>query len=963
MEDDIDIYEDLPSFGEKLEENFVVNHSEHNTTPECAELKRQIANLTVKLEDFRKVNENLELNLVSLLKTAKAEIARKDKMIDSLRKELDDVTFRRGGHFKKNDRVCTSSFSNTVATVHRKTVQASSSAREDKHGSLEIHLSYNLTKHSNLSKSTSTPSTVFSERLRKRIADEQNLERREKQSSRFTEKSKVPTTEGYITESDKENGSLANTDSSTDQEKRDQGNSVANIPQKRANDETYRSGCLKRFKSEEKEHTSRSNNKEICENVVQLSDIESERRRTTHFDSEQTRCTLAQEEKRHSYLPFVESAGKTGQRDTGERTSKRNCKSVVSTIAPEEKHASHGYRPSIAEHRRIKRREDCRANETREDRRSRGRQPSCENYREEKYIRSKYKYAGCEEKSERRHDGRSSTGGTVKSTTVRKESRNSQNAAEQPTSEQNSTCNAQLLDHCDDYGCRVKDRPRSSDKTTRRDNRRDECNEYSSHRKSVRKKFPEHGRQSEASKSEKLVETNESVERIDRRKLTENGKAPVTKLLLDDSSEKLIDRKKDLECSKIDVDQVTNEPTSNTDDCSTSKEKSCENAGDKAKESTHCSTATDASAACLATVASLDEQSSELVENVENNETIENVENIEKFIRNYTSDNDPRKKNLDERDAASNDYVNEYKSIKNDVIEDETILEDQQRDAVRRDGTEREADAKLRAIESGVMFQQLLEDSDRTGQTETAETTTAVTESAKNVNDLAVDGNCAAQRSVSALESNYSNDFAANGRSASFGTGTISVSSDSSATDNIPPSIPFQFPEENHNDNGGDKDKVKSNDESCFTSVLKDSDADKVNGNSTYDIHYIDKDEDEDKDNDNIGVRRDDIENNCPNVTKKDQTNERENSENLSAKLNEQVENEKEKALDKSTTEKGLHESNKSAVNNGTNAKAASMNVHGKIVVFARRKKPVCLANNNANMTVLINNCHSPNTN
>ena len=37
-------------------------------------------------------------------------------------------------------------------------------------------------------------------------------------------------------------------------------------------------------------------------------------------------------------------------------------------------------------------------------------------------------------------------------------------------------------------------------------------------------------------------------------------------------------------------------------------------------------------------------------------------------------------------------------------------------------------------------------------------------------------------------------------------------------------------------------------------------------------------------------------------------------------------------------------------------------NVQAKIVVFARRKKPVCLANNNANMTVLIRNNHEANT-
>ena len=51
------------------------------------ELKKQIAELTEKLENSQKVNKSLEINLFSLLKTAKAEIARKDKMIDELRKK------------------------------------------------------------------------------------------------------------------------------------------------------------------------------------------------------------------------------------------------------------------------------------------------------------------------------------------------------------------------------------------------------------------------------------------------------------------------------------------------------------------------------------------------------------------------------------------------------------------------------------------------------------------------------------------------------------------------------------------------------------------------------------------------------------------------------------------------------------------------------------------------------------
>lgn len=62
-------------------------NNEENIVEERLELKKQITELKTRLENFQKINKNLEINLFSLLKTAKAEIARKDKMIDQLRKK------------------------------------------------------------------------------------------------------------------------------------------------------------------------------------------------------------------------------------------------------------------------------------------------------------------------------------------------------------------------------------------------------------------------------------------------------------------------------------------------------------------------------------------------------------------------------------------------------------------------------------------------------------------------------------------------------------------------------------------------------------------------------------------------------------------------------------------------------------------------------------------------------------
>jgi len=51
----------------------------------CEELKKKLELLTSELENLQKIKNNLENNLSSLLKTAKAEIVRKDKMIADLR--------------------------------------------------------------------------------------------------------------------------------------------------------------------------------------------------------------------------------------------------------------------------------------------------------------------------------------------------------------------------------------------------------------------------------------------------------------------------------------------------------------------------------------------------------------------------------------------------------------------------------------------------------------------------------------------------------------------------------------------------------------------------------------------------------------------------------------------------------------------------------------------------------------
>ncbi|KOC65892.1 hypothetical protein WH47_12691 [Habropoda laboriosa] len=214
MEDDIDIYEDLRSFETTHNENFISNNEE-KIVGEQVQLKKHIAELMVKLENSQKVNKNLEINLFSLLKTAKAEIARKDKMIDELKKNLDDVTFKRSIHSKPSNYIAhKSAFCETSINMHHKLPDVCLFPNETGLDVSLVESTYSRTNKEQQSKSTLMPvTTVFGERLLKRMVDEQNLEKKDKQLSKSNGSNNAVSEniEGYVIESDKENGSLGDT--------------------------------------------------------------------------------------------------------------------------------------------------------------------------------------------------------------------------------------------------------------------------------------------------------------------------------------------------------------------------------------------------------------------------------------------------------------------------------------------------------------------------------------------------------------------------------------------------------------------------------------------------------------------------------------------------------------------------------------------------------------------------------
>ncbi|KAG7197742.1 hypothetical protein KM043_001567 [Ampulex compressa] len=205
MENDIDIYEDLPSF-EAIETDGCGQRNEELAS-ECEELKKHVTELLLKLENFQKVNKNLEVNLSSLLKTAKAEIARKDKTIEELRKRLDDASFRKG-HFSRA----------TVVTA-RAPPQQSLVRHTPFSQDLEYIANFGTEEFSSGDrngrasrvKPDRAPTTVFSERLRRRIAEEDGIDAKEKGERKFDVKDDLGNLcQDRVAESDKENGARRN---------------------------------------------------------------------------------------------------------------------------------------------------------------------------------------------------------------------------------------------------------------------------------------------------------------------------------------------------------------------------------------------------------------------------------------------------------------------------------------------------------------------------------------------------------------------------------------------------------------------------------------------------------------------------------------------------------------------------------------------------------------------------------
>ncbi|XP_024890949.1 golgin IMH1, partial [Temnothorax curvispinosus] len=197
MEDDVDIYADLPS----LDLNPVKNDQDCN----CKELKKELDSLASKLENMQKIKTNLEKNLSSLLKTAKAEISRKDKMINDLRKQLDDVTFRRSNRSE-------ASGSSTHRLPHQHTAKyenvPSTHSQESETESHEIQFHHDEYKSRKPQTDVNRIPTLFGERLQKRLMESEEEEKKQKEMLKLgVEVKSADIPENNVVENDKEIGS------------------------------------------------------------------------------------------------------------------------------------------------------------------------------------------------------------------------------------------------------------------------------------------------------------------------------------------------------------------------------------------------------------------------------------------------------------------------------------------------------------------------------------------------------------------------------------------------------------------------------------------------------------------------------------------------------------------------------------------------------------------------------------
>ncbi|KAK0179842.1 hypothetical protein PV327_005553 [Microctonus hyperodae] len=281
-DDDIDIYGDLTNFEEKPSDDCSESNSE--LKKKCAALEDKVTSLEKELESLRKIKNTLEVNLSSLMKTAKTEIARKDRMIAELRTEIENTIFRRNNH--RNPKVDHQS-NNTKSNLNENQNQCNNnSTTNNPRVKVEPTVSYNVEpayiktsisiEHDDdeddeeedcggeIYEPNKFSSTIYGERLRKKLMEEKEAEKLQKEQMKFvastSEKSEIihePENIPNSTHRDNKENQYQEITPSVEVDE----NSVKKSL-KRPNDETYDSHYDKRIKlnNNKNENTPRKDN-------------------------------------------------------------------------------------------------------------------------------------------------------------------------------------------------------------------------------------------------------------------------------------------------------------------------------------------------------------------------------------------------------------------------------------------------------------------------------------------------------------------------------------------------------------------------------------------------------------------------------------------------------------------------------------------------------------------------------
>lgn len=858
-------------------------------------------------------------------------------------------------------------------------------------------------------KSTLVPITVFGERLLKRMIDEQNLEKKDKQSNKLSSSDNDnKTSKGYVVESDKENGFLSDinycnikeiqssaitqykggehvksplTDSrSTIKDLQSNNkNEMSSIFQrkpiftnstthtgKRASEETSRHAHVKRIKSNEVEHCFETTKKEI-DNISESKEKSMLLLYTNSTHSKEKEHNIKSLEytrnsntdlKKHGYL--VDDANREDEkkdtkdkrnllcdrRNINEHSSKRRSKPAQSaTSILDKKEISYrcteifdrdNYRSNHSEHRshRDKQREYYRM----DDHRSRVRStPYTKSNREDKYGRNQYsKQSIYDEKFEKRYNFRS-TGATDKSKISKKDSSNvrgtKHSTVDRISASQKLDDIKKTQNYYNEHESR-KIRLKNVDKSIKRYDE-DKHDEHSkcSYRKINAENLIEHPKYSQVSRG---------INRKDV-EITQTG----NELGIDDELRKYA--KEELKNSFIDLEdgEISNSSNSSNNSPLKDADDKCEGSKDRqdtGKElpedlpSTVNNTSiknsiyntvrnetaeklkipsdtlqtipiSDTNITCIP-----DNESHKSKESIE---SVENVENIEKFIRDYASTCDKMLENIS--GASNTIHISNDSQLKLTKKEEQT-------DALNASPKKIISFSENHQTDKNFIDAVTSNENNVAKDVYTAEQMTSLKDAKED---------CVILQKNDSIELNSSE----------------LTKNNCSSNDKMEQT----------------SDQSKAQDKFLENSLIKNSVISETSKGTEF------KQQNNDTRMSTADLTNDDIRNNYDNSNNRDEGKiNRNSSKDVTKIMKDECENinvitgiTRERECSKyagKTEEIELKECKKPLIkgtNDDRSTKISSMNVQGKIVVFARRKKPVCLANSNANMTVLINNKHN----